>query len=467
MPVTQALTENFGSDYFTKDNLYQAVKEIKEPKQKNHSDFPIDVFPKKIQNIIIESNRCLNFPVDFIGASILASLSISIGLTHKIEVRKEWQETALLYLGIVGDSGSMKTPPLSFALKIIKKKDKTEFKIHKKSKTQHDEDVRLAKGKKEKNIRKTEAWKQILVSDFTPEALCQVHENNERGIAVYADELASWFNNFNRYNSGSEEQFWLTAWNSTQITINRKTSDNIFIENPYIPVLGGIQPKVLKDMSKNARANNGFMDRILFAFPENLKKEYWSDLELDNTIIYDWDNIIEKLLNLELYTDIDGNKTPTILTYTPDSYKIIKNWQEIHTDLMNNTPDDSLKSVYSKFESYIHRFALIIQLSKYGCDELSIQNINSDTAESAIKLVEYFKQNAERVNEIIHTKDEVNYPLNKQNLLKALPDKFATGEGIIIAEKNGMQERTFKEFLSKNIDVLFINTNHGEYEKIK
>ena len=64
------------------------------------------------------------------------------------------------------------------------------------------------------------------------EALAEVHKFNKRGIGVYADELAGWFKNFNRYNKGSEMEFWLSQWSSKPINIDRKTGEPVFI--PYL-----------------------------------------------------------------------------------------------------------------------------------------------------------------------------------------------------------------------------------------
>ncbi len=66
------------------------------------------------------------------------------------------------------------------------------------------------------------AWQKNLLSDYTPEALAEVHSYNKRGIGVCVDELAGWFKNFNKYNKGSEMEFWLSAWSRKPITIDRK-----------------------------------------------------------------------------------------------------------------------------------------------------------------------------------------------------------------------------------------------------
>lgn len=46
-------------------------------------------------------------------------------------------------------------------------------------------------------------------SHITPEGLSYIHAQNKRGLCLWSDELSAWFKNFNRYNNGSEEQFWL------------------------------------------------------------------------------------------------------------------------------------------------------------------------------------------------------------------------------------------------------------------
>ena len=49
--------------------------------------------------------------------------SIAIGNTHKIEIMKGWEESAVLYLSIVGKRGTNKSHPLSWALKPIENRD--------------------------------------------------------------------------------------------------------------------------------------------------------------------------------------------------------------------------------------------------------------------------------------------------------------------------------------------------------
>src|SRR5690349_14243565 len=83
------------------------------------SDFPYHVFPAKVQEIVLSTNKDLNFPIDFIGASILYSSSVAIGNSTKVQIKSNFQESAVIYLAIVAKAGTNKSQPLSFALQPV------------------------------------------------------------------------------------------------------------------------------------------------------------------------------------------------------------------------------------------------------------------------------------------------------------------------------------------------------------
>src|SRR5690606_13025542 len=101
-------------------------------------------------------------------------------------------------------AGTNKSHPISFALKPIEQRDNYKFQRYQKDRAEYEAIVQLSKKEKEAQGITDDPpkpqWEQLLVTDFTPEALTDVHKFNKRGIGVYADELASWFKNFNRYN---------------------------------------------------------------------------------------------------------------------------------------------------------------------------------------------------------------------------------------------------------------------------
>lgn len=45
------------------------------------SDFPVHVFPAKMQRIILELNTTCAFPIDYTASAMLAAISVAIGNT--------------------------------------------------------------------------------------------------------------------------------------------------------------------------------------------------------------------------------------------------------------------------------------------------------------------------------------------------------------------------------------------------
>jgi len=114
---------------------------------------------------------------------------------------------------------------------------------------------------------------QFIVNEITLEALVDLHEDNKNGVGVLKDELAGWLKDMNKYRQGSDLEHWLSSWSGKEINMNRKTAKSAFVERAFIPVMGGIQPDILSGFYTDENKDNGFIDRMLFSFP---------DLEVDN-----------------------------------------------------------------------------------------------------------------------------------------------------------------------------------------
>lgn len=69
-----------------KNEIAQTIKQGNRAKEVKENHFPVEVFPSHIQKIITATNKNLNFPIDFIGGSILYTVSIAIGNALRAEV---------------------------------------------------------------------------------------------------------------------------------------------------------------------------------------------------------------------------------------------------------------------------------------------------------------------------------------------------------------------------------------------
>ncbi|PRY09037.1 uncharacterized protein DUF3987 [Pontibacter ummariensis] len=454
------------------DNIVAEAQQIcskfDETDRKEKNPFPVEAFPVAVQQIIRATNESLNFPVDFAGAAVLYSVSLAIGNTHRVEVMKGWLESALLYITLVGRPGTNKSHPLSWYIQPIFAKDKASYKQFEQEWKEYQRVVGLSKQeRKEQGVMEDPAkpvWRKFIVSDFTLEGLTELKRHNKRGIGVFVDELATWTKNFNRYTKGSEQEFWLSNWSSKPIVVDRKTGEPTFISQPFIPVTGTIQNALLEEMAKDNRSQNGFIDRILFAMPSELKKDYWSETELPEEYNQNWDIIVSNLLDLRLTMDDTDTPVSTILQFTPEAKAALKEWQMRNTDLCNNASNEAVAGIYSKLEIYAVRLSLILQLLHWATGESDKQAVETKAVNGAILLIEYFRKTALCAHATVSNDNPLDkLPTDQQRLYDALPAAFTTATGVQIAERCGVPERTFKRLL--NDKELFEKPRRGEYEK--
>lgn len=465
-----SLIDGGGNNIKPKDiinDVEQHLNQHHEIQERKTNRFPVEVFPLPVQQVITATNENLNFPIDFIGASLLYAVSVAVGNTHRVEVKKGFQQSAVLYLAIVARAGTNKSHPLSFALQPIVEQDKKTYRQYEQQRQEYEQAVSLSKKEREQQAIEEPikpVWQKFLLSDFTPEALAEVHKFNKRGIGVYVDELAGWFKNFNRYNKGSEMEFWLSQWSGKPINIDRKTGEPVFIPLPFISVAGTIQKGLLNELAKDSRTQNGFIDRILFVIPDNIQKEYWSETDLPPVVSENWQSIISNLLSLSVSNDDTFNPSPEVLKFTPEAKRVLFEWQKVNTDQSNEAESEALSGIFSKMDMYVLRLALILEMLRYACNESNKQAVSIEAVQGAVKLVEYFKNSAVKVNSILSNASPLDkHPADKQALYKALPDTFTTETGLQIAEGLGVAERTFKYFLNEK--ELFTRISRGEYEK--
>ena len=88
---------------------------------------------------------------------------------------------------------------------------------------------------------------------------------------MYRDELAGWIGSFNQYKkSGADEAHFLSIWSGKAVRVDRKTDEQfLFIENPNLNIVGGIQPGILLRKLRGEHLDNGLAQRFLFTLPDD------------------------------------------------------------------------------------------------------------------------------------------------------------------------------------------------------
>lgn len=342
--------------------------------------FPVEVFPGAIRRFIDSVASALPCPPDYPGVMMLPVLSSFIGLKASIQLKPSWIEYAILWAGLIADSGERKTPAFNATMEPLRQKQRELYRGYLVEKQAYQ----ALSGEDKKDVP-CPSLKQLFTTTATIESINDVLKANPNGVLFAADELSGWKRAMGQYKTGKgdDSQQWLSIWSAQPIICNRKNlPEPIVIDKPFVSVMGGIQPDALGDLIDEARADGG-PARILFSYPDPIPPSDWTEEGFEGGAEYhalcDW------LFDLKTFP------RPLTLT-TPAKAK----WAEFINAHRKETPPRSLRPFWSKCEGYCARLALVLFLSRVGCRETKGGWVDEPSISGAAALIRYFKSHARR-----------------------------------------------------------------------
>jgi hypothetical protein len=308
-----------------------------------------------------------------------------IGTSRAIRLKRSWIEKPRFYGAIVAEPGTRKSPALQACMQPVY--------------------VRQAAFLSEGG-----GGRRLVVDDATTEELVSILQRSPRGVLSCRDELTAWVHSMDAYRNGkgADRQFWLKLWSGGAVIVDRKkhSGQPICVSDPFVGVLGSIQPGVLKTLAGECatRDEDGFLHRVLFAYPQCTPNTGWSDIDLDPALEENWSTIINRLIDLPesaepLQLSADGMEE-WIDVY--DTHVSAYRWQETYDTFFEGLLPPELFGVWRKLEGYLARVALTLHLLDLvsqpgytpGGDE---GQISASTVYAAEMIVDYFKEQACKV----------------------------------------------------------------------
>lgn len=364
--------------------------------------FPIDIFPKDIQEYILECNSKLDSSIEYMGCSLLWLISVCIGNSVNVEVKKGWVENLTVWISIVGKAGLGKTPSISNIVFPLTKINAKEIKKYIKESEKYDYYINLPKKEKDEHSEVSKPIKtQFIANDITLEALVDLHQESDNAVGVFKDELAGWLKDMNKYREGSDLEFWLSTWSGKSVNLNRLTRKGSFVEKPFIPVLGGIQPSIFNTFYTDENKDNGFMDRMLLCYPD-LKIDKYNDNEISDEILTWYKETV-----ISFYDTIKGiikrddemEIIPLTAKFSEDAKIEWKRMFNEMTDIQNDEEENEyLKSMFPKQKSYIPRFACLIHVfDEFFTEGGNTLLISKESVLKAEKISKYFIATAKKI----------------------------------------------------------------------
>lgn len=87
-------------------------------------EFPLVVFPNGIQEIICDLEHESGYPVPYTAAALFHAFSSAIGNSCVCRFKENWVTAPILFTVLVGGPGSIKTHPVSFAMRPLAGRDR-------------------------------------------------------------------------------------------------------------------------------------------------------------------------------------------------------------------------------------------------------------------------------------------------------------------------------------------------------
>ena len=440
-------------------------------------EFPIEAFSNRTRQFILSIHKHLRFKKDYLGINILCAIGVAMGKRFRIEINNTFHDYPGLFYVMVGYPSIGKTPPTRLILKpLLLHNREVALQYNQELEAFYQKLEKYENTKDKEGLEKPKPPRKsyFITQDYTLEWLVYALECSKNGMLLYQDEITRWTKNSMRYSKGMDEStFWNERYNHSDIIYNRKGEDfNIVVTEPLISVIGGTQIEQLKHLIDGDKTENGFMSRLLFAYPLDQKLELADDDDVPEQELIWWNSFVEEILNLKtMYDSKETNVIPKNLKLSKEAKTKFMEWKQNNIDMineMNGNGNGILASYFGKLSTALGRLCLIIQTERWRNGEAEMKQIDLVSVQRAILLIEYFRKVFYRIYFYFFVDNDIHLTELERNVYAALPEEFETKIGKEIAIQNGMPARTFDRFIgdSQRSERLFSKQKHGIYKKM-
>lgn len=334
----------------TKLELKESFEPI-EPFEENALDqlpsFNPDWLPGLFKQYAIELAKSLQVDISMVASSMLGIISTAIQNKFKVHAYGDWYEPVNLYMFIVADPSSKKTPTLDMTgepitkyieeyieahedeilsaqarMKVLnakeagilktlngrsRKKEKPEDQSNGTGGTPQDQEQRyqdelkeIAKEKRELE-GKTEA-PRLTVSNATPEAMIPIMKKNHECLSIISDEASDILDVLGGIYASGQAQTGLFAqgYSGSHYQYDRATNKTyIELSHPALTALLMMQKSVLADATSNKKfVSRGITARPFFVFPPAQRGQLYKTPGVNPVVKDDYIIAVKSLLKI-------------------------------------------------------------------------------------------------------------------------------------------------------------------------
>lgn len=366
--------------------------------------FPLEVFPEPLRELCLAGSASIQAPVDYFGAAALGLAGGVIGRSVALRVSTTWEASPNLFVAIVGPAGTKKSPALKLMAKPLFGIDADLRAIYRAAKETWNKQDKDERGD-------PPTFTHLTLDDTTREAYAKALNDSPRGLVLIKDELTSWVASLNAYRGGKgdDKQFWMGINSCSRVKVTRKgTPEPLVINHPCGAVVGCLTPSTLPSL-RDGQADDGWLDRLLFAFPDRVARaRTWRREQVPEELIQEWTDAIARLWARQMIIDPQhsDDRTKDRPYYIHFTEAADKAWEALYNaHQIEQCQEDfpsNLIGPWSKLEGFTLRFALILSQLHQAYDPIDDSppaNVTADDVAGAKALLDYFKCHFRRARE--------------------------------------------------------------------
>ena len=374
-----------------------------------YQPFPVECLPAPLAAYVRESALALGCDPAYLALPVLSAVASAIGNTHTLRLKRGWDEPAIVWSSIIGDSGSLKSPAFAKAVQHLQALQRQFLDGYRAEVERYQEELARYKADKRKADKDgleagepptPPTLRRVICADTTIEKLAEILADNPRGTLVARDELAGWLGSFTRYKGkqgGTDLPNWLEMFRAGTVINDRKTGDRptLFVSRAAVSVTGTIQPRVLARALTDDFLDAGLGARLLMAMPPKRAKR-WSEVEVDPATERAYHDVLDRLLALTF--DASGAEpVPHVLRLSPEAKAA---WVRFYNVWGGEQAavDGELAAAFSKLEAYAARLALVHHVVTHVYLEVDVRwPVGDKSVEAGAALVRWFAAEARRI----------------------------------------------------------------------
>lgn len=411
---------------------------------------PLSMFGPLWAAWIAETAQAASAPPDYVAAALLSAASSLIGNARWAECGPGWREPPHLWLAVVGESGSSKTPAAATLLRDVLPE------LERRMGEDFPEKLRLWKAEAEAHRAATEQWRKdveaarkmgnppplpprdmapqpeaprLVQGDVTIERMGTLLANTApKGLLVVRDELVGFLLGMTTYNE-SGRAFWLEAWNGGPFRVERvKHPEPVMIARHAVALFGGIQPERLADLMESP--DDGLLARFAWCWPDPVPFDLAAAAPATGFAIRALDRL--RCLTLLEPEGEPGAAHPRYVAMTVSGRALMRDFGR---DMQERQKDAGglMRSAYGKARGLVLRLSLVLEYLDWCADTSGRPEPDciSDAAfaRAATLVADYLMPMAERVyGDAAATQRDRNVATLARHIHKKKPEGLSVRE---------------------------------------